>query len=107
MSRIKTKMIQRSQVSDLFVSEKKKINCSSCGTGKKKRLTIMCEKDLGVDGGGVHEDVPGLGGQHAPNHPRYRHCVEPSTRRLQVKTTFYANKTKFTASIIYEIENPI
>ena len=43
----------------------------------------MFEEYLCVDGGGVHKQIAGLGGQHSPNHRRYRHSVEARDRGLQ------------------------
>ena len=40
-------------------------------------LTIMLDEYLSVNRGGVHEEVPGLGGQHTPHHRSHGHGEEP------------------------------
>ena len=46
-------------------------------------LTIVSDEYLSVDRGGIHEDVPRLGGQHSPHHAGHCQRVEPGVRSLE------------------------
>ncbi len=49
-------------------------------------LTVVINEDLCVDGGGVHQKIPGLRGEHPTHHSGHCNSVEPSSRSLHINT---------------------
>ena len=60
----------------------------------------MLEEYLSVDWRRVHEEVSGLGGQHASHHSRHADGVHPADRSLHIYDS-YIFLVKFLGTRVY------